>query len=81
MIGNLRLTIKISNLRMAIMIANIREPIVTICQFYLVYVVMWWRGVVVITTAQLHPTQPELRFCADSNPVCSLSEIHNGEDL
>ena len=81
MIGNLRLTIKISNLRMAIMIANIREPIVTICQFYLVYVVMWWRGVVVITTAQLHPTQPELRFCAGSNPVCSLSEIRNGEDL
>ena len=66
---------------MAIMIANIREPIVTICQFYLVYVVMWWHGVVVITTAQLHPTQPELRFCAGSNPVCGMSEIRNGEDL
>ena len=26
--------------------------------------VMWCRGVVVITTAQLHSTKPELRFCA-----------------
>ena len=63
------------------MIANIREPIVTICQFYLVYVVMWWHGVVVITTAQLHSTKPELRFCAGSNPARGVSEICNGEDL
>ena len=35
-------------------------------------------GVVVITTAQLHSTKPELRFCASSNPV---SEIRDGEDL
>ena len=41
----------------------------------------WWRGVVVITTAQLHSTKPELRLCADSNLVCGMSEIHNGEDL
>ena len=27
------------------------------------------RGVVVITTAQLHSTKPELRFCAGSNPA------------
>ena len=26
--------------------------------------VMWCRGVVVITTARLHSTNPELRFCA-----------------
>ena len=47
-------------------------------------VVVWWlsrRGVVVITTAQLHSTKPELRFCAGSNPACGVSEIRDGEDL
>ena len=39
------------------------------------------RGVVVITTAQLHPTKPELRFCAGSNPAHGVSEIRDGEDL
>ena len=38
-------------------------------------------GVVVITTAQLHSTKPELRFYAGSNPACGMSEIHDGEDL
>ena len=38
-------------------------------------------GVVVITTAQLHSTKPELRFCAGSNPARGVSEIHDGEDL
>ena len=33
------------------------------------------------TTAQLHSTKPELRFCAGSNPACSVSEIRDGEDL
>ena len=42
---------------------------------------MWCRGVVVITTAQLHSTKPELRFCTDSNPACGVSDICNGEDL
>ena len=32
----------------------------------------WRRGVVVITTAQLHSTKPELRFCL---------EIRSGEGL
>ena len=41
----------------------------------------WRRGVVVITTAQLHSTKSELRFCAGSNPDRSVSEIHDGEDL
>ena len=41
----------------------------------------WRRGVVVITTAQLHSTKPELRFCAGSNPARSVSEIHDGENL
>ena len=39
------------------------------------------RGVVVITTAQLHSTKRELRFCAGSNPAHGVSEIRDGEDL
>ena len=35
----------------------------------------------VITTAQLHSTKPELWFCAGSNPARNVSEIRNGEDL
>ena len=42
---------------------------------------MWRCGVVVITTAQLHSTNPELRFCAGSNPAPGVLEIHDGEDL
>ena len=42
---------------------------------------VWRRGVVVITTAQLHSTKPELRFCAGSNPAHGVSEIRDGEDL
>ena len=42
---------------------------------------LWHRGVVVITTTQLHSTKPELRFCAGSNPAHGMSEIHDGEDL
>ena len=38
-------------------------------------------GVVVITTAQLHSSKPELRLCAGSNPVHGVSEIRDGEDL
>ena len=36
---------------------------------------------VAVTTAQLHSTKPELRFCASSNPARSVSEIRNGENL
>ena len=43
--------------------------------------IVWRRGVVVITTAQLHSTKPELKFCAGSNPARGVSEIRNGEDL
>ena len=39
------------------------------------------RGVVVITTAQLHSTKSELRFCAGSNSACGVLEIRDGEDL
>ena len=42
---------------------------------------MWRRGVVVITTAQLHSTKAELRLCAGSNPACGVSDICDGEDL
>ena len=42
---------------------------------------LWLRGVVVITTAQLHSTKPKLRFCAGSKPACGVSEIRDGEDL
>ena len=35
---------------------------------------------VVITTAQLHSTKPELRFCAGSNSARSVSKIRDGED-
>ena len=38
-------------------------------------------GVVAITTAQLHSTMPELKFCAGSNPARSVPEIYNGEDF
>ena len=41
----------------------------------------WYRGVVIIITAQLHSTKPELRFCTDSNPVCGMLEIRDGENL
>ena len=39
------------------------------------------RGVVVITTAQLHSTKSELRFCAGSNPARGVSEICDGENF
>ena len=48
--------------------------------FYLIWG-FWRRGVVVIATAQLRSTKPELKFCAGSNPACGVSEIRNGEDL
>ena len=35
----------------------------------------------VITTAQLHSTKPELRFCTGSNTACGMSKIRDGEDL
>ena len=42
---------------------------------------IWGRGVVVITTAQLHSSRPEQRFYAGSNPARGVSEIRDGEDL
>ena len=40
-----------------------------------------YHGAVIITTAQLHSSKPELRFYAGSNPAHGVSEISNGEDL
>ena len=39
------------------------------------------RGVVVITTAQLQSTKPEISFSTGSNPVCGMSKIRDGENL
>ena len=39
------------------------------------------RGVVAITTAQLHSTKHELRFCVSSSPARGVSEIRIVEDL
>ena len=39
------------------------------------------RVVVVITTAKLHSTKSELRFCAGSNPTHGVSEICDGKNL
>ena len=36
---------------------------------------LWGRGVVVITSAQLHATNSEIRFWAISNPARGVSEI------
>ena len=36
------------------------------------------RGVVVITTAQLHSTKSEIRFCAGSNPARGVSMVPAG---
>ena len=38
-------------------------------------------GVVVITTAQVHSTKPEIGFCTGSNPAPGVSEIRDDEDL
>ena len=40
----------------------------------------WRCAVMVITTAQLRSTKPELRFCAASNPARCVSEIREGEN-
>ena len=42
---------------------------------------LWHGTVVVITTAQLHSTKPQLRLCSGSNPARGMWEIRDGEDL
>ena len=48
--------------------------------FLIILLKKWRRGVVVITTAQIHLSKPELRFCAGSNPAHCVSEIRDDED-
>ena len=45
----------------------LRKDDTQICEAFQVF--LWRRGVVVITTAELHSTNPEFRFCAGSNPA------------
>ena len=49
--------------------------------FQILIVSLLHLGVVVITTTQLHSTEPELKFCTGLNSACSVPEIQNGEDL
>ena len=41
---------------------------------------LWRRRLVVVATAQLHSTKPELKFRTGSNPARDVWEIHDGED-
>ena len=41
----------------------------------------WCHGVMVITTAKLHSTKLELKFCAGPNPAHGVPEIRDAEDL
>ena len=41
----------------------------------------WHRGVVVITTAKLHSTKSELRFCSDWNPAGGVLEICDSDNV
>ena len=52
-----------------------------IISFCLFFMLMWRRGVVVITTEQLRSTKPELRFRAGSNPAHGVSGFREGEYL
>ena len=56
---------------------------ITLSHYYgtTIMVQLWRRGVVVISTAQVHSTKPEFRFWAGSNPARCVSEIRDGEDL
>ena len=49
-------------------------------QFYIKRLSPWRPGIVVITTAQLHSTKSELRFCAGSSTARGVLEIRDGED-
>ena len=41
----------------------------------------WSHGVVLITSAQLYSTKPEIRFCTDSNLAHNMLKIRDGMDL
>ena len=53
----------------------------TLCVIELNRVWIFPGSILVVSTAQLHSTKPELKFCAGSNPARGVSEIRDGEDL
>ena len=55
---------------------NIRQEHCGVCG-----IILWRRGVVVITTAQLYSSKPKLRFCIGSSPASSMLEIWAGDNL
>ena len=79
------LSLATSHLSARIKESLFKENVTSICKVLLVIqvnIVPWWRrGVVVITTAQLHSAKSELRFYAGSHPARGVSEINDGEDL
>ena len=60
---------------------NLKELVRLSEELFLMYTFVFIIVIAVITTAQLHSTKSELRFCAGSNPARVVSEIHNGENL
>ena len=62
-------------------ILSVVMMIMMMMMMMMMMMVPWCRGVVIITTAQLHSTKPELRFCAGSSPARGMSEIRDGDDL
>ena len=50
-------------------------------QYSLINKISRRRGVVVITTTQLHSTKTEFRFCTGSYPARGVLEIRDGQDL
>ena len=69
-------------LLLKLLYTDLLRYLVSYCLLCFFFDVMFWHcGVVVITTAQLSSRNPEIRFCASSNPVCSMSEICNGENI
>ena len=49
--------------------------------FIIIIMVSWCRVVVVITTAKLHSTKPQLTFYTGLKHFCSVTEISDGENL
>ena len=45
------------------------------------YLERHYLGVVIIVSAKFHSIKPELKFSANSNPGCIVSEVCDGENL
>ena len=79
--GNLRWKRKISNMKIWFILEKSVFDVFFFLVFKYVLQIIWCRGVVVISTAQLHSTKLEIRFCVGSNPARGVSEIRDAEDL